>query len=306
MVKQAKSSEVGGRRDEGLAFARPDRFTVLIPAHNEATVIGSTLRLMLEGAPPGGAPEVLVIANGCTDDTAAEARRAAPRATVLELAIGSKALAINAGLGQTRTFPVIIVDGDIAISFDALDALAQALREPGVMAASPAARLEMEGCDRFVRAFYRVWAIHDYLGSGVGGSGVYGLSEAGAAEIGELPIVLADDTYVRRAFPLSLQRRVDRDRAGRAIFSRVQAPRSIANLLRCEARWHSGNVQLRSLSSHQDAAATGARRRPTHARKASLPDLAVYYAVKLLGRGLALFNRLRGRAGTWHRDASRR
>lgn len=301
-----KHGAVVGVERVKLASDPSEAFTVIIPAHNEAAVIGRTLRSFLAEAPSNAVPDVLVIANGCTDDTAVEARRASPDAKVIELTIGSKSLAINTGLRQTRAYPVIILDGDIVISFNALQALAQALREPGVMAASPGARLVLDGSDKWVTAFYRAWIAHDYLQSGVGGSGVYGLSEIGARQLGELPPIIADDTYVRRTFPLSQQRRVQEDAAGRPVFSVVRAPQRIANLLNCEARWHSGNVQLRTIAGDRPKATGGEKARPKRLGKAKRTDVAVYYTVKLLGRGLYLYNKLRGRARHWHRDSSRR
>jgi poly-beta-1,6-N-acetyl-D-glucosamine synthase len=60
---------------------RANRIVVLIPAHNEADCIGLTIEAMLRQDRP--ADEIVVIPNGCTDDTAEIARRYP--VTVLEL-----------------------------------------------------------------------------------------------------------------------------------------------------------------------------------------------------------------------------
>ncbi len=59
--------------------------TVLIPAHNESALIGRTL------APLRGDARfrVIVVANGCNDATAAEARGALPTARVIETRVRS-------------------------------------------------------------------------------------------------------------------------------------------------------------------------------------------------------------------------
>src|SRR5262245_58336894 len=59
----------------GAVVAAPARFmaSVVIPAHNEARVIERGLSSLLEGARPGEL-EIVVVCNGCTDDTAARAR----------------------------------------------------------------------------------------------------------------------------------------------------------------------------------------------------------------------------------------
>ena len=50
-------------------------FSVIIPAHNEAKVIRRCLEGLLAGAPAGEEPELIVVCNGCSDDTAAIARQ---------------------------------------------------------------------------------------------------------------------------------------------------------------------------------------------------------------------------------------
>lgn len=279
---------------------------MVIPAHNEAAVIGETLRTMAGG--DDGAADLIVVCNGCTDDTAGIARSAAPHATVLELAAGSKPAALNLGLSRASAFPILFMDADVRITHHALSAVADALREPGVLAASPAADLVTEACDPWVRAYYRVWRHHPYLREGVGGSGVVGLSEEGVAQIGEFPAIIADDTFIRSRIPLSRQRRVSEDRSGRPVRSHVLVPRRIGNLVTCESRWRSGDVQL---LAHDPAAADhpgvgAAPVRQLWAASGSTRDVVVYYGIKLAGRLLHRLNRRRGRAGLWHRDESRR
>lgn len=286
----------------------PVRFTVVIPAHNEAAVIAETLHTMIEGAPAGGEPEVIVVCNGCSDDTAHVARAAAPRAKVLEIAIGSKPAALNLGLSHARFATVLLMDADVRIDHHSLAAVAEALREPGVMAASPAADLRTEGCDPLVRAHYRVWRHHPYLREGVGGSGVVGLSRAGIERLGEFPPIIADDTYIRSRVPLSQQKRVFEDENGRPVRSKVLVPKRIGSLIACESRWRSGDVELLNLdpsaAAHPGVGAAPVRQ--LWAASGSIPDLAIYYGVKVAGRLLHWVNRRRGRAGRWHRDESRR
>ena len=46
--------------------------SVIIPAHNEESVIGRCLAAMLEGAQPGEL-EIIVVCNGCSDRTGEKA-----------------------------------------------------------------------------------------------------------------------------------------------------------------------------------------------------------------------------------------
>lgn len=286
----------------------PPPFSVIVPAHDEEAVIAGTLATMLAGVDPGHPPDLIVVCNGCGDGTAARARAAAPHARVVELAQGSKTLAINAGLDLARSRPVLIVDADVGVTHAALSAVADVLRDPAVMAASPAPRLEMGGSDPWVRAYYRVWREHSYREQGVGGSGVYGLSDAGLERIGRFPAIIADDSFVRTRFPLDQQRRVAVDGEGRAVFAIVRAPLRASDLLACEARWRAGDAQLRARGGGTAPLGRGKRleARALLARTRSPTDMAAYYLIKLAGRALFALNRARGRSGHWFRDASRR
>ena len=68
-------------RDE--AGAVPVLGSVVIPAHNEAKVIGRCLSGLLEGMAPGEL-EVIVVCNGCTDGSEDVARQFLEHTAVLE------------------------------------------------------------------------------------------------------------------------------------------------------------------------------------------------------------------------------
>lgn len=272
-------------------------FTVIVPAYNEERVIARTLDHLRRGWEGTAGPRIIVVCNGCRDRTADVARQF-PHVEVVELATASKTGAINAGLARTSDFPVLVIDGDIRIGARALEALAEVLRQDGVMAASPSPRFDTDQSSAPVRAYYRVWSTLGYLDCGVGGSGVYGLSEAGARALGALPPVLGDDTYVRWFFPLAQQRRLPPD-ASEAI---VETPRRLSDLLACEARWQNGNRQLRAMMAEpaNDRAPRNAGTRPM------LSDAVIYWAVKLIGRARLMKARITGAAGVWGRDLSTR
>lgn len=272
-------------------------FTVIVPAYNEEAVIGRTLDHLLDGWKGETRPRIIVVCNGCHDRTA-DAARGFSQVEVVEIAAASKSAAINAGLAQTRDFPVLVVDADIRIGAQALDALAGVLRQDGVMAASPSARFDTDRSGAPVRAYYRVWSTLGYLDSGVGGSGVYGLSEAGARALGALPPVIGDDTYVRWFFPLEQQRRLPADQSE----ATIEVPRRMFNLLACEVRKQAGNRQLRALMTEpaDDKTRADAGRAP------ALSDAVIYYAVKLIGRLRLIKARVTGAAFVWGRDISSR
>ncbi len=78
--------------------------SVIIPANNEEGYIGHCLDLLLASDPPAKGPmQVVVVANGCTDDTVGEARERTGafaaqgwQLDVLDLEQGGKVKALNA------------------------------------------------------------------------------------------------------------------------------------------------------------------------------------------------------------------
>jgi len=280
----------------------PDH-TVIIPAHDEAAAITQVLHAI--GADQSaGHRQVIVACNACTDDTAALTRAAAPSALVIDLAEGGKWRAINAGLSVAIHPIVIVLDADVGITGHSLDGLARVLDEDGVWAASPAVEFDLAACDRWVAGYYRVFARHHYLRSGVGGSGVYGLSARGRAELGPLPRIISDDGFVRTMLPEARQRRVCTDELGNPVVSRVRPPRSVGELLRSEARWRRGDRELAGMAGQPP-------RRPSFllallARgEIGLVDALCYITIKLLGRW-RMNREAIGTDRVWHKDLTSR
>ncbi|GGK79553.1 hypothetical protein Sme01_21630 [Sphaerisporangium melleum] len=105
--------------------------SVIIPAHNEARVIGRLLtRLLAEAAP--GEFDVVVVANGCDDDTAGVARGFGVR--VVETPVPSKREALRLGDQAASSHPRVYVDADVELGTADLRALRDALADDGVAA----------------------------------------------------------------------------------------------------------------------------------------------------------------------------
>ena len=108
--------------------------SVIVPASNEEAYIGPCLTALFASTPVPGGAEVIVVANGCRDATAARARamEAAARAAgwgflVLDLAQGGKPNALNAGdaaaTGDLRAY----LDADVIVTPLVMAQLVQAL-----------------------------------------------------------------------------------------------------------------------------------------------------------------------------------
>jgi hypothetical protein len=88
------------------------RLAVLIPAYNEADLIGETVAAALAMQ---GLPEVVVIDDGSSDNTAKAAANAGAR--VIRLAENSgKGAALNAGMAQVKAEVYLMIDADLGTS----------------------------------------------------------------------------------------------------------------------------------------------------------------------------------------------
>lgn len=289
-------------------MAEPLPFSVIIPAHNEQAVIARCLARVLQDAPSPAALDIIVAANGCTDNTVDVARTAAPSATVLDLPVGSKTAAINAANRAARHFPRIYLDADVECDYHSLAALAEALREPGVMTAAPAIRMCTDQCNGLMKAYYRAWARQPYARAGKGGAGCYGLSEAALAQVGEFPPIIGDDIWIHTRFPDEQKRFLSHDGNGRAVFSVVYPPRKAREQIRVEARRQVGNAEVRELyPSPYFANARNGGGLSAALRSGTNPlDLLIFFAIKFAARWRARQTRRRGNPSVWVRDMSTR
>lgn len=172
--------------------------TILIPAFNEAAVIGRTLQHMSRGLPLNRF-HIVVIANACTDATASKARSAQPNATVLETDTPGKCHALNLGYQvAAKDKPVICLDADLDVTSESLAALVGALHDNSSLAACGQMDVQTLDASVVVRTYYKGWRMNPYFDKGKFG-GLFALSAKAAARVFPLPKLTADDEYIRRS-----------------------------------------------------------------------------------------------------------
>ena len=257
------------------------RFTptvsVIVPAYNEGAGIERCLRTLLEGAHPGEL-DVVVVCNGCTDDTASIARSIGAPVRVIETPIPSKTRALNLGDETAKTFPRVYLDADVHLDAGALRAVIAPLLSGHVEAAAPKMRFESSESPWVVRAFHDVWTALPQVDTGLGGRGVYALSAAGHARFGTFPDIIGDDLFVDWTFPLDRRTVVD-------VYSVVEAEPSLSQLIERKARIAAGRLELIERGSRPQSTsglrtlATAIRRRPS-----ILPKVPVFVLVTLESR----------------------
>lgn len=277
--------------------------SIVVAAHNEATVIGRTLRHLLEGAEPGEF-DVVVAANGCTDDTAAVAR-SVPGVRVIEVERASKPAALNAGDAAATSFPRIYLDADIALTASGARALAAAvMASGGVIAAAPRRVLDTTGRPLLVRAYFAVNGRLPAFRDALFGRGAIVLSKDARARFGEFPDLFADDLFLDALFTADEKREVAE------VPSVVATPTRTEDLLRRLGRVRGANTSLRAAA---EAAGATVAVRPS--RKASWlvdvvlprpwlwPAGACYAALTLVAERRA---RRTPAGAAWARDESTR
>lgn len=274
--------------------------SVVIPAHNEARVIGRLLRRLATGVAPGDL-EIVVVCNGCTDDTAAVAR-AVSGVRVIEVPDPGKTNAVRVGGLACGAYPRAHVDADVEVSGGDLLRLAAEVRSGDVLAAAPRRVLPTAGSSWPVRAYYRVWQDLPQVRTGLFGRGVIVLSAAGQARVDALPDVLSDDLAISEAF-LAHERRVVED----AVVV-VHPPRTVGDLLRRRVRVVTGNAQASALGVRRTSSITtvGVLGRMAVRAPAVGLRMPVFLAFTVLARARARRPVRSGDHTTWLRDESSR
>ncbi len=219
--------------------------SVILPAHNEAALIGACLRALL-ASDCAGPVEVLVIANGCTDQTGTIAQGFAPEASargwslrVIDVAEGGKLNALNVGDAAATGATRVYLDADVVVSAELIRQLGEALGTDAPRYASGHPVIA-RGLSWFTRAYARFWQTLPFVQGGVPGFGVFAMNAAGRSRWGAWPDIISDDTYARLNFAAS-------QRVG------VEAPytwpmvEGFANLVRVRRRQNLGVSEIASL-----------------------------------------------------------
>ena len=276
--------------------------TIIIPAHNEGRVLG---RLLAQVVPttPGSDLNVIVVANGCTDDTAEVAASFGSCVRVMSIPVASKHDALAAADAAAEDFPRVYVDADVEVRTEDVDALASALREPGVFAAAPERVLALGGRPWPVRWYYDVWTRLPEARLGLWGRGVIAVDDTGQERIADLPRLLGDDLAASLLFKPHERRIVT---GARVV---VHTPRTAADLLRRRVRAAMGTAQIERTEHAPDATARTrlsdllaiVRGEPRMA-----PRVALFLSMAILARMRASRKVARGDYSTWLRDESSR
>ena len=261
-------------------------------------MIGRCVRALQTGVQPGEI-DIVVVANGCTDNTVQVARSVVPPIQVLSLAEASKTVALNAGDAVVSAFPRAYVDADVELHGACLRAVVDELNTGGFHYGAPRTSVELTGRPWLVRLFYRAFQALPYAGNEPVGGGVYVLSEPGRRRFEQFPDLVADDLFVRNLF----QRHERRSVPG-CTFA-VHAPRTLRGLLAMRERAYRGNREYAQRGLRSPAEPTFELGSMLRTLRRDPIAMLVYLAVNVLAR-LRLRLQMREAHVVWERDDSSR
>lgn len=277
--------------------------TVVIAAHNEQNVIGATLDALLQQSLQPGI-DIVVSANGCTDDTVTVAQRRG--VTVIDRVEPGKAAALNAAEQFASGFPRVYLDADIVVPPDGLAKLLAGLHPPAAaLAVYPRRAINTVGRPWPVRAYFAINERLPVFRHGLFGRGLIVLSERGRARFDEFPLLVADDLFLDSLFTDAEKTEVS------SVEVLVEAPFSTRELVRRLVRVRRGNAELRASASAGEVGGVRPADRWSWLRDVVMPEprliahAVAYVAISVTAELLAR------RAGTkgqhpWGRDESTR
>lgn len=278
------------------------RISIIIPAHDEASVIGRCLRNLIELSEKV-APEIIVVCNGCSDDTARIVRSFGDAVRCIETDVASKVNALNLGDAAASYFPRFYLDADIRISIGDVWKVASEMERKNALAAAPKMQMDLSGSSWAVRSYYDVWCNLPYCRAGMIGAGVYALSEKGRNFFREFPNIIADDRYVRALF-----QETERIGVGDAV-SIISAPTNLKGLIKIKTRSRLGGYEFESRFPEllgNETKAYAAALREMAGKFSSWHKASVYLGINLLTRIRASRQAKTRGFNHWERDDSSR
>lgn len=217
--------------------------TIIIPAYNEESVIAQCLQSLLRQSYTSPV-EVLVSANGCTDQTIliCEAFRFRFRRKGYDLSLvktreSNKNKALNLADEAAKYPNRLYLDADIVCEPDFIQQAMELLDTPdpiyfsGTLAIKP-------GSSFFSNAYGKIWQAMPYIRETVTGIGCYGVNESGRKFWGVFPMIHSDDKYVRMLFSKNQRAKTE------AVYY-WPIPEGLLTLIKVRIRWIKGNKQLK-------------------------------------------------------------
>lgn len=209
--------------------------TIIVPAHNEASVIADCLDSLLN---QHGVDKIIAACNGCSDNTV-DIVRTYPEVLCLDIKTPSKVNALNEAEKHVRSWPVFYIDADTRLSTDAVEKICAAMQSGELLLAAPEPVIDTSASSWWVKQYYSVWLSLPYIRDGVVATCSFVISEQGRKRFSDFPPIINDDGFVRCQFSSAERGNV----AGSQVF--ITAPKDLYSLIKIKTRARLGNMQLK-------------------------------------------------------------
>ena len=212
--------------------------TVIVPAHNESTVISRCLDSIRAQQ---GVSKVIVACNGCTDDTVEIVRANYPEFLCLDIATPSKVHALNEAEKYIQSWPVFYIDADVSLSPNTVELITAEMANQKLLLAAPSPDIDISKSPWLVKQFYKIWLKLPYIREGVIATCTFVMTEEGRKRFDKFPEdIFADDCFVRSHFHDSELGNVDGCQV------HVSAPKTLWSLIKIKTRSRLGSMVIKS------------------------------------------------------------
>ena len=276
--------------------------TVIVPAHNEASVIEACLNSIVNQA---GIDHIIVPCNGCTDNTVEIVESKFPNVVCLDIEKPSKTNALNVAEAKAKelgvSYPIFYIDADTRLSDNCIPHISQAMADSPTLLSAPTPIINTDKSSWLVKTYYKVWTRLPYIKEGVIATCSFIVSEEGRQRFDQFADVIGDDGYIRCHFKNSEIANIE----GAEIY--ITAPKDIFSLIKIKTRARLGNMELisRKKCPIQEAKNYGNVMKSRLLSKEFLPT-ATYILIALFIRVRANMQFKKLDSYQWEKDTSSR
>ncbi len=213
--------------------------TIIVPAHNEASVIEDCLNSIVNQT---GIDHVIVACNGCSDDTVEIVKSKFPNTICLDIEKPSKTNALNVAEAKAKelgiSYPIFYIDADTQISPNAIKHISDSMHNSNILLSAPTPKIDTSQSSWLVKTYYKVWLKLPYIKEGVIATCSFIVSEEGRKRFDVFADVIGDDGFIRCHF----KNKEIANIKGAEIY--IRAPKNIYSLIKIKTRARLGNMEL--------------------------------------------------------------
>ena len=168
LLKRISNRHVKGRKattDGEMRYHKNPFVSIIVPVHNEGSVIERRLDNLFESSYPGNKIEVIVIDSGSSDDTSKIIKsRFNDKVTLVEEALRyGKARAVNLGLSISNGEIIILTDGPTLYEKDTIARIVESFDDPSIGGATVLYEIPNNKDNQIVDLESHLWAYKEKI-----------------------------------------------------------------------------------------------------------------------------------------------